>query len=113
MNSRDKLQAVFDRFIIWAKDSKIKYPELDELFDSFLKTTSFNLFVIGITTSDDFEPIRDICQHADDEYQNIEIKKFIKIKMEEMLITTELDPKDEARLVKYLRLFGDIANNGV
>ena len=33
--------------------------------------------------------------------------------MEELLVTTDIDEKDEARLVKYLRLFGDIANNGV
>ena len=113
MNSRDELKAVFDRFIIWAKDSKIKYPELDSLFDSFLKTTNFNVFVIGITTSDDFEPIRQICKNADEDFQTEEIKIFIKIKMEEMLITTEIDPKDEARLVKYLRLFGDISLRGV
>ena len=113
MNSRDKLKSTFDRFIIWGKDCKIKYPELEELFDSFLQTTNFNLFVIGITTSEEFEPIREICKNADEDFQNIEIKKFIEIKMEELLVTTDFDPKDEARLVKYLRLFGDIANNGV
>ena len=113
MNSRDKLQGVFDRFIIWSKDCKSKYPELDELFDSFLKTTNFNVFVLGITTSEEFEPIREICKNADEDFQTEEIKIFIKIKMEEMLITTEIDPKDEARLVKYLRLFGDISLRGV
>ena len=113
MNSRDKLKGVFDRFIIWAKDSKIKYPELEELFDSFLQTTNFNVFVLGITTSEEFEPIREICKNADEEYQNQEIKKFIEIKKEELLVTTDFDPKDEARLVKYLRLFGDISNYGV
>ena len=113
MNSRDKLKGVFDRFIIWSKDCKSKYPELDELFDSFLKTTNFNVFILGITTSDEFEPIRQITKNADEEYQTEEIKKFIKIKMEELLVTIDIDPKDEARLVKYLRLFGDIANNGV
>ena len=113
MNSRDKLQGVFNRFIIWAKDSKLKYPELEELFDSFLKTTNFNVFVLGITTSPEFEPIREICKNADEDFQTEEIKKFINIKMEELLVTTEIDPKDEARLVKYLTLFGDIANNGV
>ena len=113
MNSRDKLKGVFDRFIIWAKDSKIKYPELDELFDSFLQTTNFNVFVLGITTSDEFEPIRQISLNADEEFQTEEIKKFIKIKMEELLVTIEIDEKDQARLVKYLRLFGDIANNGL
>ena len=113
MNSRDKLKGVFDRFIIWAKDSKIKYPELDELFDSFLQTTNFNVFVLGITTSPEFEPIREICKNADEEFQTEEIKKFINIKMEELLVTTDIDEKDEARLVKYLRLFGDIANNGI
>ena len=113
MNSRDKLQGVFNRFIIWSKDCKNKYPELDELFDSFLKTTNFNLFVLGITTSEEFEPIREICKNADEEYQTEEIKKFINIKMEELLVTTDFDPKDLARCVKYLTLFGDIANNGV
>ena len=113
MNSRDKLKAVFDRFIIWSKDCKIKYKELEELFDSFLQTTNFNVFVLGITTSEEFEPIREICKNADENYQTEEIKKFIKIKMEELLVTTDIDEKDEARLVKYLRLFGDIANNGV
>ena len=33
--------------------------------------------------------------------------------MEELLVTTEIDPKDEARLVKYLRLFGDISLRGI
>jgi hypothetical protein len=113
MNSRDKLQGVFNRFIIWAKDSKIKYPELDSLFDSFLKTTNFNVFILGITTSDEFEPIREICKHADENYQTEQIKKFIKIKMEELLVTADIDEKDEARLVKYLRLFGDISIRGV
>ena len=113
MNSRDKLQGVFNRFIIWSKDCKSKYPELDELFDSFLKTTNFNLFVIGITTSDDFEPIRQICKHADEDFQTEEINFFIKIKMEELLVTTDIDEKDEARLVKYLRLFGDISIRGI
>ena len=113
MNSRDKLQGVFNRFIIWSKDCKSKYPELDELFDSFLKTTNFNVFILGITTSDEFEPIRQITKNADEDYQTEEIKKFINIKMEELLVTTDIDEKDLARLVKYLRLFGDIANNGV
>ena len=113
MNSRDKLKGVFDRFIIWSKDSKIKYPELDSYFDSFLQTTNFNLFVLGITTSEEFQPVREICQNADENYQTEEIKKFIKIKMEELLVTTEIDEKDEARLVKYLRLFGDISLHGV
>jgi hypothetical protein len=113
MNSRDKLQGVFNRFIIWSKDCKSKYPELDELFDSFLKTTNFNVFVLGITTSPEFEPIREICKHADEEYQSEQIKKFIKIKMEELLVTTDIDEKDEARLVKYLRLFGDISIRGI
>ena len=113
MNSRDKLKGVFDRFIIWSKDCKIKYKELEELFDSFLQTTNFNVFVLGITTSEEFEPIREICKHADENYQTEEIKIFIKIKMEELLVTTDIDEKDELRLVKYLRLFGDIANNGV
>ena len=113
MNSRDKLQGVFNRFIIWSKDCKSKYPELDELFDSFLKTTNFNVFVLGITTSEEFEPIREICKNADEDFQTEEIKKFINIKMEELLVTTDIDEKDEARLVKYLRLFGDISNYGV
>ena len=113
MNSRDKLKGVFDRFIIWSKDCKSKYKELEELFDSFLQTTNFNVFVIGITTSPDFEPIREICKNADEEFQTEEIKKFINIKMEELLVTTDIDEKDEARLVKYLRLFGDISIRGI
>ena len=113
MNSRDKLKGVFDRFIIWSKDCKVKYPELDSYFDSFLQTKNFNLFVLGITTSEEFQPVREICQNADENYQTEEIKKFIKIKMEELLVTTEIDEKDEARLVKYLRLFGDISLHGV
>jgi hypothetical protein len=83
------------------------------LFDSFLKTTNLNVFILGITTSEEFQPIREICKNADEDYQNQEIKFFIKIKMEEMLITTDIDEKDEARLVKYLRLFGDISLRGV
>ena len=113
MNSRDKLKGVFDRFIIWSKDCKIKYPELNELFDSFLQTTNFNVFVIGITTSEEFQPVREICKNADEEFQTEDIIFIIKIKKEELLVTTDFDPRDEARLVKYLRLFGDIANNGV
>ena len=113
MNSRDKLQGVFNRFIIWSKDCKSKYPELDELFSGFLQTTNFNVFVLGITTSPEFEPIREICKNADEDFQTEEIKKFINIKMEELLVTTDIDEKDEARLVKYLRLFGDISNYGV
>ena len=68
MNSRDKLKGVFDRFIIWSKDCKVKYPELDELFDSFLQTTNFNVFVLGITTSGEFEPVREIYKNADEEF---------------------------------------------
>ena len=113
MNAREKLKGVFERFIIWSKDSKQKYPELDELFSSFLQTTSFNVFVIGITTSEDFQPVREICRNADEEYQVEHLKVFISEKMKELNVTTEIDPKDEARLIKYLRLFGDIANNGV
>ena len=113
MNSRDKLKGVFDRFIIWAKDSRLKYPELDDFFKGFLQTKNFNLFVLAITTSPEIEPIREICKNADEQYQTQEIKKIINIKMEELLVTTDIDEKDEARLVNYLRLFGDIANNGV
>ena len=104
MNSRDKLKGVFDRFIIWAKDSKIKYKELDDLFDSFIKTTNFNLFIIGITTSPEFEPIREICQNADEDFQTQEIKKFIKIKMEELLVTTIIDEKDESGVVTETKI---------
>ena len=113
MNAREKLKGVFERFIIWSKDSKQKYPELDELFSSFLQTTSFNVFVIGITTSEEFTPVREICRNADEEYQVELLKVFISEKMKELNVTTEIDSKDEARLIKYLRLFGDIANNGV
>ena len=113
MNSRDKLKGVFDRFIIWSKDCKLKYVELNELFDSFLQTTSFSMFVLGITTSPEFEPIRQICKHADEDFQTEQVKKFINIKMEELLVTTDIDEKDELRLVKYLRLFGDIAIRGI
>ena len=113
MNAREKLKGVFERFIIWSKDCKQKYTELDELFDSFLQTSSFNVFVIAITTSEDFQPVREICRNADEEYQVQNIKIFISEKMKELNVTTEIDPKDEARLVKYLRLLGDIANNGV
>ena len=88
MNNRDKLRGVFERFIIWSKECKSKYSELDELFESFLQTTNFNLFVLGITTSEEFEPIREICKNADEDFQNQEIKKFIKNKPEELEVTT-------------------------
>ena len=43
-------------------------PELDSYFDSFLQTTNFNVFVLGITTSGEFEPVREICKNADEEF---------------------------------------------
>ena len=113
MNAREKLKGVFERFIIWSKDCKQKYTELDELFDSFLQTTTFSLFVIGITTSEEFEEPRQICKNADEDYQQENLKLFIDKKMKELNVTTEIEEKDQLRLIKYLRLFADIANNGV
>ena len=33
--------------------------------------------------------------------------------MKELNVATEIEEKDQLRLIKYLRLFADIANNGV
>jgi predicted RNA-binding protein Jag len=113
MDSRTKLKGVFTRFIAWSKEMKEKYEEMSDLFESFLQTQTFELFVIGIQSSKEFEPIKNITKQADEEVVCAEIREYIDTMVKEMDIETDFEEKDILRLIKYLRLFGDIANNGV
>jgi hypothetical protein len=113
MDTRTKLKGVFTRFISWAAEKRTEYPEMKDLFDSFLQTANFELFCYGIQSSSDFQPIKEICKKADEDEVNRDIRTFIKDKMEELEVEQEIDEKDIMRLIKYLRLFGDIANNGL
>jgi predicted RNA-binding protein Jag len=113
MDGRTKLKGVFTRFIAWSKEMKEKYEEMSDLFESFLQTQTFELFVIGIQSSKEFEPIKNICKQADEEEVCKNLRNYIDTIVEEMDIETKFEEKDILRLIKYLRLFGDVANNGV
>jgi hypothetical protein len=113
MDNRTKLKGVFTRFIAWSTEMKEKYEEMSDLFESFLQTSTFELFVIGIQTSKEFEPIKNICKKADEEEVCADIRKYIEIMVKEMEIETQFEEKDILRLIKYLRLFGDVGLRGV
>jgi len=111
MDNKQKLKGVFERFIKWAEEKKTEYPELQELFDSLTVTSNFDLFCIGLKTSPQFEPLKEICKQADEEIVTSDIKQYIHKKMAENEIY-HIDDKDMARLIKYLRLFAEISLNG-
>ena len=111
MDTKQKLKAIFERFIQWGKECQTTYPELEELFLNLLITDNVDLFFMGIKNNPEFRPIKEICKQADEEKIISDIKAYLQEKMRENNIT-EIDPRDEARFIKYLRLFAEVSLYG-
>ena len=110
----ERYEACFQRFLTFSADAVVKYPELELILGNLTKVTSFSVFILFFKSSSDSHELIDICRNADEEYQTTQVNRLIGV----MLSDHELDPdrfdtRDRQKLVKYLRLFGEISLNGL
>jgi hypothetical protein len=111
---RDKYDAMFKRFLAFAAESQMRYPELSALMEPLTKVSSLSVFLLFFKSADESAEILEICANADEEFQVAGVDGVVsKMLAEHELDPLKFDPKDRAKLVKYLRLFGDMSINGI
>ena len=110
----EKYNMMFGRFLLFAADAVHKYPELSSLLEPLTAVSSFSVFMLFYQSDENSQELIRACRNPCEEHQTIQVDRIIG----EMLVKFELDPekfdaKDRVRLCKYLRLFSDVAINGI
>jgi len=114
MEPQAKYEAMFGRFIKFASDAQEKYPELILILEPLTKVTNLSVFLMFYKTADDSQELLEICRSADEEYQTAQVDRVVGTMLDKhKLDPAKFDPRDRAKLVKYLRVFSDLALNGI
>jgi hypothetical protein len=114
MDPQQKYQAMFKRFLAFAASAQEKYPELILILEPLTKVTNLNVFLLFFKSADESQELLQICKNADEEYQSTQVDLVIeKMLLQHQLDPSKFDPKDRSKLVKYLRVFSDLALNGI
>ena len=113
-SSSIKYEQMFARFLQFAKDSQERYPELILILDPLTKVNRLSVFLLFYRSAPESQVLLDICRNSDEGYQTENVDRIIG----DMLVQHQLDPakfdaRDRAKLCKYLRVFSDLALNGI
>ena len=114
MDSHQKYDALFVRFLQFSEDATLKYPELSSLLKPLTQVSNFKVFMLFFESDSNSHELIDVCRNPCEEHQTIQVNRIIgEMLLKYNLDPDKFDPKDRARLCKYLRLFADVAVNGI
>ena len=105
---------MYGRFLKFAAEAQEKYPELILILEPLTKISNLQVFLLFFKSADESQDLLEICRNADEEYQTTQVDRVVG----QMLEKHNLDPdkfdlRDRSKLVKYLRVFSDLALNGI
>ena len=105
---------MYCRFQTFAADAQERYPEIQSILKPLTQVSSLSVFLIFFKGAPESQNLLEICRNADEEYQTAEVDKVVEQMLaQHNLDADKFDPKDRAKLVKYLRVFSDLALNGI
>ena len=105
---------MFHRFLKFAAEAQERYAELRAILEPLTKISNLQVFLLFFKSADESQDLLEICKNADEEYQTTEVDRVVGLMLQNHnLDPTKFDFKDRAKLVKYLRVFSDLAINGI
>jgi len=114
MEPSQKYNAMFQRFQTFAAEAQERYAELRAILEPLTKISNLQVFLLFFKSSDESQDLLEICKNADEEYQTTEVDRVVGLMLQtHQLDADRFDFKDRAKLVKYLRVFSDLALNGI
>ena len=114
MDPAQKYNAMFQRFLKIAAEAQERYAELQSILKPLTKISNLQVFLLFFNSAEESQDLLEICKNADEEYQSTQVDRVVGLMLQNHnLDPTKFDPKDRAKLVKYLRVFSDLALNGI
>jgi hypothetical protein len=114
MEPAQKYSSMYGRFLKFAAEAQEKYPELILILEPLTKISNLQVFLLFFNSAEDSQDLLEICKNADEEYQSTQVDRVVgQMLTKHNLEPEKFDSKDRAKLVKYLRVFSDLALNGI
>ena len=105
---------MFQRFLKFAAEAQEKYPELILILEPLTKVSNLQVFLLFFNSAPESQDLLKICKNADEEYQSTQVDRVVGLMLQNHNLEPDrFDPKDRAKRVKYLRVFSDLALNGI
>jgi homospermidine synthase len=114
MDPAQKYSSMYGRFLKFAAEAQERYAELRAILEPLTKVSNLQVFLLFFKNAEESQDLLEICKNADEEYQTTEVDRVVGLMLQtHQLDADRFDFKDRAKLVKYLRVFSDLALNGI
>jgi hypothetical protein len=114
MDPAQKYNAMFQRFQTFAAEAQERYAELRAILEPLTKISNLQVFLLFFKSADESQDLLEICRNVDEDFQTTQVDRVVGQMLEKHNLEPEkFDFKDRAKLVKYLRVFSDLALNGI